>query len=156
MDQEEAVNQEVKRILDQLDLYNASDINKVCGIYQYLCENVQYGDPYGQTQNTVYAALIEKTTLCGGYALAFYRLALELDVDTRFIAGYVWTGRHAWNIVQLDGLYYNLDATVDAGNNEYRYFLKSQGNFESHSRDAQYETEEFHQQYPMGSEDYDY
>ena len=160
--QEAELDAAVDALLDQLDVYDAGDYEKVCAIYDYLCQNVTY-DYAGLAAGsdlvyTAYAALINGTAVCQGYANLFYRLALELNVDARLIPGTGAGGNHGWNIVELDGKYYNLDATWDANNaqtgREYRYFLRSQENFPDHSRKAEYNTAAFHADYPMGEENY--
>jgi len=157
--QEAAVDAEVERVLNQLDLYDSSDHDKVCGIYDYICDTVTYDydnleDTTYKLKYTSYAAFIDKTAVCQGYALMFYRLALELGVDTRVITGTGNGGGHAWNIVELGGQYYNLDATWDAGRYFYSYFLRSTANFGDHTRYAEYETVAFHANYPTSIKDY--
>ena len=65
---------------------------------------------------TAYAAMINKTAVCQGYASLLYRLLLECGVDCRVVTGYGNGGRHAWNIVEVDGKYYNV-----AGTSGYRW-----------------------------------
>jgi hypothetical protein len=92
-------------------------------------------------KHTAYAAAINHTAVCQGYAVLFYRLALECGIDARVIAGKGkgangWED-HAWNIVKLGGNYYLLDATWDAGKTPmyYQYFLKGRdaGLFPNHN-----------------------
>ena len=54
----------------------------------------------------------------------------------------------------MDGLYYNVDATWDAGNTEYQYFLKGSEHFTDHEADEEFMTEEFTGAYPISTEDY--
>ena len=54
----------------------------------------------------------------------------------------------------MDGLYYNVDATWDAGNTEYQYFLKGSEHFTDHEADEEFMTEEFTGAYPISAEDY--
>lgn len=144
-----------------LEGWNVSaDDAKLHTIYDYICSNVTYdtahqGDDSYKLKHTAYAALINKTAVCQGYATLLYRLALELGVDCRLIAGEA-NGAHGWNIAKIDGLYYNLDATWDAGEKEYKYFLVSPESFTSHVRYAEYDTEEFHAAYPMSESNYNY
>lgn len=160
--QEAQLDLAVDTLLDQLDVYDAGDYEKVCAIYDYICKNVTY-DYEGLAAGsdliyTAYAALINGTAVCQGYANLFYRLALELGVDARLIPGIGNGEDHGWNIVKLDGKYYNLDATWDANyaqaGRAYKYFLRSQDNFPDHTRDGEYSTEAFHSAYPMGAGDY--
>lgn len=165
--QEAEVDAAVATLLDQLDVWDKSDYEKVKAVYDYICNNVTYDHEgleahhQGSEDHTIFSAwkaLTQGTSVCQGYANLFYRLMLELGVDCRFISGTGNGGAHAWNIVKLGGLYYNLDATWDApraaANVDYDYFLRSPGNFIDHIRDAEFETPDFHTQYPMGERDY--
>ena len=126
--------------------------------YDYICSNVTYdhdnlNDESYSLKYTAYAALINKTAVCQGYASLFYRLALDAGVDTRVISGEAG-GPHAWNIVKLNGKYYNLDSTWDAGRSTYAYFLKNTNDFDDHVRDNDYQSNEFIEEYPMWDESY--
>ena len=144
--------------MKSLDLSNKTDYQKVKAIYDYICSNVTYdhdnlNDESYSLKYTAYAALINKTAVCQGYASLFYRLALDAGVDTRVISGEAG-GPHAWNIVKLNGKYYNLDSTWDAGRSTYAYFLKNTNDFDDHVRDNDYQSNEFIEEYPMWDESY--
>lgn len=102
---------------------------------------------------TTYNALVEKSVVCQGYASAMYRQLRELNVGVRFITGLANGGGHVWNIAKINDVWYNLDATWDAGNpfmhGTIRYFLNNQRDFIGHIRDRYYDTDEFHEKYPM-------
>ena len=162
-EQETQLDAAVKNVLDQLDVYDATDYEKVCAVYDYICNNVEYdyeglATPENKLIYTAYAALINGKSVCQGYANLFYRLMLELDVDARIVTGIGNDGAHGWNIVQLDGKYYNLDATWDAPRAqygvEYDYFLRTQADFEDHSRDEEFLSAEFMAAYPMAEANY--
>ena len=158
LEQEEKVDEEVSNLLKSLDLSNKTDYQKVKAIYDYICSNVTYdhdnlNDESYSLKYTAYAALINKTAVCQGYASLFYRLALDTGVDTRVISGEAG-GPHAWNIVKLNGKYYNLDSTWDAGRSTYAYFLKNTNDFDDHVRDNDYQSNEFIEEYPMWDESY--
>ena len=157
--QEQELDRAVEALLEELDLEAQSDYSKLRGIYDYICENVTYdldnvNDPNHTLKFSAYAALVDGTAVCQGYASLFYRLALTLGVDARLIAGDSG-GPHAWNIARLNGLYYNLDSTWDAGMSEYRYFLVNETNFTDHSRNPENDTAAFHAAYPMSETDFD-
>ncbi|MDY2627619.1 MAG: transglutaminase domain-containing protein [Lachnospiraceae bacterium] len=159
LDQERKVDQAVQELLSSLNLDGQSDYTKIKSIYDYICENVTYDyanleDDEYKIKYTAYGALIDGTSVCQGYAILFYRLALEEDVDARLISGKGNGGAHGWNIVQLRDRYYNVDSTWDAGRSAYSYFLKCEANFGNHVRDEEYKTDDFNAQYPMGGEDY--
>ena len=156
--QEAQMDKEVSKLLASFNLSNKSDYEKVKAIYDYMCSNITYdyanlnNDAY-TLKHTAYAALIDKTAVCQGYATLFYRLALESGVDTRVITGDSG-GPHAWNIVKLNGKYYNLDSTWDAGLPTYFYFLKSMNDFAEHARDGEYLSADFSSAYPMADKSY--
>ena len=156
--QEEKVDQAEAEAFQKIKLSGQSDYQKIKAIYDYICENVSYDytnlddDTYIQ-KYTAYAALIDKTAVCQGYASLLYRMVLDAGVDARVISGDAG-GPHAWNIVRLNGKYYNLDSTWDAGRENYSYFLKSMKAFSDHERDEDYSSLEFTEAYPMAESDY--
>ena len=156
--QEEKVDRAEKEVFQKLKLNGKSDYQKIKAIYDYICSNVSYDytnlndDTYIQ-KYTAYAALIDKTAVCQGYASLLYRMVLDAGVDARVISGDAG-GPHAWNIVQLNGRYYNLDATWDAGRDKYFYFLKNMKGFSDHERNDKYSSTEFTEAYPMAESDY--
>lgn len=158
-EEEALVTENVNEVLQALDVSDSSEYRKVRAVYDYICANVTYDydhldTPEYKHQFTAYAALIDGTAVCQGYALLFYRLALELGIDARLISGTSRNQPHGWNIAKLGNLYYNLDSTWDAGDAEYDYFLRSPATFAGHTRDAEYETPAFHAEYPMAGRDY--
>lgn len=161
--QEQEMDQAVAALLQELNLWDATEYEKVKGIYDWICSNVTYD--YDNLNNkdyylkhSAYAALVHRKAVCQGFAVLFYRLALELGVDCRYITGNSSGVAHAWNIVRLGSLYYNLDATWDqprkANGMDYEYFLRCGSNFPDHTRKEDYTSADFHQRYPMSPEDY--
>ena len=142
--QAEAVDAEAASLVSSLNLKSSSlsDYDKVKAIYDYITSNVTYAyeaafcdDPsdYASTFSS-YGSFVEHHCVCQGYALMFYRLALEAGIDSRIITGTVsniegFDERHAWNIVKVDGVYYLLDPTWDAGKETYSCFLCGQYDF---------------------------
>ena len=121
-------------ILPQLALDGKTAYQKVQAIYGWITKNVSYDhdnlyDNSYLLKYTAYAAAVNRTAVCQGYANLFYRLANDAGLDCRIITGMANGGSgaeaHAWNIVRMeDGKYYCVDATWDAGRSSYRYFLK--------------------------------
>ncbi|MEI3221953.1 MAG: leucine-rich repeat protein [Dorea sp.] len=156
--QEAEIDQAVADLLSSLDLSGKTDYQKIKAIYDYICSNITYDydnlyDDSYTLKHSSYAALINKKAVCQGYASLFYRLALEAGIDARVISGDS-SGPHAWNIVKIEGSYYNLDSTWDAGNTEYEYFLKNAKDFPNHTRDAAYTTAAFTSSYPIAATSY--
>ena len=153
--QEAAMDSAVDNLLQSLDVSGLNDYAKISAVYDYICENVKYD--YRTTSNikyTAYAALVNGKTVCQGYALLLYRLALELGVDCRIIPGTANGDSHRWDIVLLNGAYYNLDPTYDAGEKTYSCFLVCDNNLKNHTRAAKYNTSSFRSSYPVSEEDF--
>lgn len=154
-EQEAEVDEALADVLESLHLEGDGAYEKVCAVYDWICANVTYDygdpdDPAYEQKCTAYAALINGTAVCQGYAALLYRMLLEAGVDNRILSGTAGDGGHAWNIVGLDGLYYNVDVTWDAEEGSRRYFLKGDRDFSDHVRGEDYLTEAFYQSYPMG------
>jgi len=127
----------VSVLLSRLNLGGKSEYDKVKAIYDYICENVKYdydnlNDEAHILKYSAYAALCNGTSVCQGYANLFYRLANEAGLDARIVSGISRGQNHAWNIVRVDGKYYNIDSTWDAGRDAYNYFLRGSANFDGH------------------------
>ena len=165
--QETQLNSYIKNtILPQLALGGKTTYQKVQAIYNWITKNVRYdyahlNDSTYKLQYTAYAAAINKTAVCQGYANLFYRLANDAGIDCRIITGTadggngVW-GPHAWNIVKMDdGNYYCLDATWDEGRSSYSYFLKGTAAFnKDHLVDTGEKATYFWSQYPVSNTDF--
>lgn len=127
--QEREMDQEVSRVLSSLNLNGKSQKEKIDAIYNYLIRNVKYvsdaelADESNVIKYSSYAALVQHNAVCQGFAGAFYRLCLESGIDSRIVSSDAMN--HAWNIVELDGSYYHLDATWDINwPNAPKYYLK--------------------------------
>lgn len=127
--QEREMDQEVSRVLSSLALDGKSQKEKIDAIYNYLIRNVKYvsdaelADESNVIKYSSYAALVQHNAVCQGFAGAFYRLCLESGIDSRIVSSEAMN--HAWNIVELEGSYYHLDATWDINwPNAPKYYLK--------------------------------
>ena len=154
-EQESELDEAINDVIDGFgfNLFT-SDYVKIQTVYDYICQNVAYDyDNLGNSSYTLkysaYAALIDKKAVCQGYANLFYRFMRELEIDCRTVTGKSKSQSHAWNIVKLDGAYYNVDTTWDAGAKKYNYFLKCTKHFTDHERNDEYLTDDFEYAYPI-------
>ena len=152
LEQEEQMTEALAAIYTALNIDNASEYEKVKAIYNYICDNVDYD--YTYVKHAAYDAVMTGEAVCEGYAMLFYRMCKDYDLSVRMIAGTGNGGAHAWNIVRIGSVYYNLDATWDGQDETTRsnYFLKNTEDFVNHNRDTKYDTVEFHAQYPMAEQ----
>lgn len=182
-EQEEAVEDAIEEILESFRFTEkTTDREKLEAIYAFVTENARYYfedinhkdykdlseeekmhhafvSSTETLQYSAYANLIEGFSVCQGYANLIYRMLKEVGIDNRIITGTSFNParedyeNHAWNIVKLDGVYHNIDATWDSQyvhwGMEHEYFLLNDEDFDNHYRDAQYKTEEFYKKYPM-------
>ena len=156
--QEAELSEKIDSVLQSLDINDeSSDYDVICAVYDYICANVSYDydnldDSEYLLKYTAYAAMINKTAVCQGYSALMYRMLQQKNIDCRLIPG----SNHAWNIVAIDGVYYNADSTWDAGRDpkNYAYFLCGDSDFAGHTRYSEYSTEKFYRLYPMAEKKY--
>ncbi len=161
---EEWVNRRINEILSGFSFdENTSDYEKVRAVYDYVYSNVDYDRVHKDNENnhlkaTAYSALYYGQAVCQGYSVLMYRLLRESGIDCRVITGNAYnddgTVFHAWNIVCIDGKYYNLDVTWNKQLGSEEYFLKSDSSFSDHVRDGKYSTAAFYNNYPMWEENF--
>ena len=165
LSQEEKAGREAERLLGEFRFWPwTSDVTRVRVIYDYLCRTVRYDkvhgkNPYQHTKSTAYAALVLHNATCQGYCVSLYRLLREAGISCRIVTGTA-SGEdgvelHAWVIAQVDGLYYNLDPTWDAGHETYAWFLVGQSEFTDHIPGEGFLTPDFLDRYPMAEHSYD-
>lgn len=91
-----------------------SEEEKELAAYNYLTENCFY-DFDAPWSASAYGALVEGRAKCDGISLAMKWILEEMGISCMVISGTqpgVEIG-HAWNIVCIDGTYYDLDVTND-------------------------------------------
>lgn len=108
-----------------------SDLEKVIYIHEYICKNVDFDNSYSKYD--AYSALVEGKAVCQGYSLAFLALARAVGIESSIVTSA--SLNHSWNLVKVNGKYYNVDTTWDDpvyagygnvyGELNHTYFLKS-------------------------------
>ena len=142
-EQNKELADKVEEIIQYLNLDGKADYDKIFAIYNYVCQNVEYDwaatdvDPsnwdgglgYGQL---AYEALCEGKAVCAGIARAVNLLLDRAEISNYYVSGTEWGVAHAWNLVELNGEYYFVDATSDLNQDTYKYFLKCEADFSEH------------------------
>lgn len=142
----------VEEIEDTYGLTSASsDYDKALAAYRYLTENCTY-DYYMMSQSgndlvhmfdsvdyphEINYMLTYHKGVCFEYALTYQALCYVLGLECYVVTGNAG-GPHAWNMVQVDGQWYQADATWDAGDSTYSYFLVSDQTMRSRTIDPGY------------------
>lgn len=103
----ESAYQEVLGLIPE----NASEYEIAKTVYTYLIDTVEY--EISNDDQSIAGALWKKKAVCAGYAGAVQYLLERLGIVCLYVEGSALGSQegHAWNIVQLDGQYYYLDAT---------------------------------------------
>ncbi|MBQ1675688.1 MAG: hypothetical protein II069_06635 [Oscillospiraceae bacterium] len=150
--QEATLTSEVNSAMTALKLSAKTETQKVRAIYDFICDRVNYdydhvNDSSYELQYTAYAAMHNRTAVCQGYSVLFYRMCKEAGLDVRVVT----STDHAWNIVRIGSVYYNVDATWDGGDDEttHNWYLKGMREFPDHFREEPYNQEDFEIAYPM-------
>ncbi len=93
-------------------------------VHDQLLNKVSY-DTAAQMNQSAYSALVNGLTVCAGYSRAYQYMLQQLGIPCYYCTGYSGMD-HAWNIVKLGDLYYNVDTTWDDTNpNTLDYYNKS-------------------------------
>ena len=120
---EESYNEyidELKLFFETLkaDIGEKSDIEKEKYVYDMIFEDIVYDDANSYS-GTVWGTLINHIGRCEGICKSFMWCMRELDVECMCVSGTpkwqtdaVYAG-HSWNIIKINGKYYNVDLTID-------------------------------------------
>lgn len=114
----EATEALVEEAVSHIDTEGKSDYELVCAVNEYLCDTVYYPptEPYAPMTHTAYGAFADGVAVCEGYACAAKLMLNELGILCDIQVGEcIGGGGHAWNLVQLDGQWYQMDVTWNDG-----------------------------------------
>lgn len=117
----------VKQAVASLDTAGKTPYELVYEVNEYLCDISEYpaSEPYAPVTHTAYGAFSNGSVVCEGYACAAKLMLNALGVPCDIEVGFCTNGGgHAWNLVQLDGEWYQLDVCWnDTGGDRQGYFL---------------------------------
>lgn len=107
-----------------------TDMEKALYINDYLAQNCEYDTTLSKDFiYSAYGVFVNKVAVCQGYALAYYVLANELGLDCEVVTSD--SLNHAWNMVKINGKYYQVDTTWNDPTPDFmgwaghQYFMKS-------------------------------
>ena len=106
-----ASNKRMQEILDMIP-EGSTEIAKIKIFHDQIVLNCTYDENYNYS-GTPYGALVAGQAVCEGYARAFAMLCNKVGIENLFAIGSYDGIEHKWNMVKLDGNWYNIDLTWD-------------------------------------------
>lgn len=109
-----------------------TDDDKAKAVYDYLIDNYDYD--WSLTMQKEYELFKTGTGVCTAYSLAYKDIMQKLDIPCLTVSSKEIS--HMWNIIQIDGEWYNVDVswgdiyTTEGESFRYDNFLKSDYYFE--------------------------
>ena len=111
---------QVNSIINGANNYD-SNYEKEKYVHNAILQISEY-DVTAPINQTAYSALVNKKTVCAGYARSFQYIMTKMGIPTYYVTGTAEED-HAWNLIRLSDGYYNVDLTWDdAARNKYAYF----------------------------------
>lgn len=104
-----------------------NDLETALFYHDYLCMCYSYDESL--TRYSAYDMLTEGTGVCQSYALLYAELLNGFGIECDYVISAEMN--HAWNVVTIDGVKYNVDVTYDdptsdrRGRASHQYFLVS-------------------------------
>ena len=99
------------KIINEASLLT-TDEEKEKYVYKAL-QNMCVYDESATLNQSAYSVFVNGRSVCAGYSRAFQYVMQQLNIPCYFCTGYANGGNHAWNIVYIDGKYYNVDLSWD-------------------------------------------
>jgi len=119
-------NAAANRIINHASTYG-SKLEQEKYVYEELQKNCEYHENSAINQSA-YSCIVNGSSVCAGYARAFQYIMMQLDIPCYICTGTTSNGNHAWNIIEIDNNFYNVDLSWDdslgetIGNYSYTYF----------------------------------
>lgn len=90
---------------------DTTEYDRIKYVYEYIINTVDYEEDAPDNQN-IYSALVGKRSVCAGYSRAAQYLLGKTGIECIYVVGTAQgQNAHAWNIVNCDGKYYQMDVT---------------------------------------------
>ncbi len=131
-----AFNNSANEILVAAQQYS-TDYEKEKYVHDALIAKNVY-DLNSALNQSAFSAMCSGSTVCAGYARSFQYLLQQLNIPCYYVIGTSEGEDHAWNIVLIDGSFYNVDLTWDdcaSEDDPYYFFNLDDASFnEYHTR----------------------
>lgn len=138
-----AIKQEITDITKNIDP-NLPEEQRYLEVRKILSENITYDDaalsaPVGShdyyASRNLENALLSHTCVCAGYADVAKNIYAEMGIESKYVEGYTSKGEyHAWNVVKINGQWYQDDLTWDRGGKSKYALLNDAEMSKTHGR----------------------
>ena len=115
-----SIAEALKKMIDKNIDEDMTDYEKELAIHDWLVKKIDYDENIdaSSTDNGSYGAMVNKKTMCRGYAEAMKLISECCGLKTQIIVGNAIDQNgenvsHAWNLVNVNGKWYHLDVTHD-------------------------------------------
>lgn len=173
---QQEIYEEAVKVLNETIEEGMTDEEKRLAIYQYLEDNCTYdyealedaeannfkktGTKYEYAFNT-YGILVKKKGVCQSYAYTYKLLCSMSGLNCNVMTGYLdGSLPHAWNTVEIDGGWYQTDATNNGKSTGIPYFLYNSdtetASLTGYSEDKLFEADDNLSQYNSTNKEYEY
>lgn len=154
MENEEEINAYIDKFIKDNALdKKKTDYEVIKAVHDYIITNAAYiaykesdgkimipeTTKSGTSTFSPYAIVKDGLGVCNSYASLFQKFMEKLGIESYFVSGILNGGGHAWNLVKVDGKYYNIDLTMNdplkknmeiqeataSGLERYKYFILS-------------------------------
>lgn len=98
-------------VKDEIDPYQIE-----LKVHDYIAKNTEYykydnTDEIPNEYHNIYGALVENKAVCDGFAKTFQLILGKYGIDSIVVTGTLENEPHAWNLVNINDNWYNVDIT---------------------------------------------
>lgn len=131
-DENKADENTVAAEIESSAMQQGDDISKVEYVYNYLIDNTEYD--HNHTNTTTYDLLVGGKGTCIAYSFTFKKIMNDMNIPCEVVIES--DNSHAWNVVQIDGEWYNVDVAwgenyAAKGADASIFFMKSDATFKT-------------------------
>ncbi|MFJ7954311.1 transglutaminase domain-containing protein, partial [Lysinibacillus sp. NPDC096418] len=106
-----------EQFIDEVSTYvNANystNVEKLYAVYSYLGQTTLYNNDTSLPAGAPSSLILNNEAVCEAFAYLYNEIGTKLGLNMKYVTGTINDTKegHAWNLVELDGKWYNTDAT---------------------------------------------
>lgn len=117
IDEINVLKDKLNRVVTDFKINNINVLDKEKAVHDFLALSVEYSsDLYARNAHNICGPLIDKSSVCEGYAYAFKLLCDEMKIPCMVVHGTAHNSNgisenHSWNIVKVNNNNFHVDVT---------------------------------------------